>query len=577
MSSQTSPTVAWEIRDPFFWLGLLSTSVPLGTLASGSELRFLPLVSQLILVTAALRVLSQAPPAFESAGNRQAWQGLTLALRALWLESAWRLFPTGLLPATTWATTGRELLHAAFYGLVVFAVERRLAASKGSEGSALASDWAQRVVLMSVGLVAYFVVVPRLHSPPEPAAPVLFALCALYLVVRIAERVRHAAKRRQLEGSPVGPRLGFAFVALLVAELLEPAGEPVPMALADVGAHLFLVLTILVGRGRHHGCFLPEREGGKTTGWPPIGPGQITLLYAFALPLLHLGWEAGASRGWLLPGGAKALREAFLAVWLALVGALATFQHRRFHGQLLAIGRQRARAENALRKSQASLALMVERQRNQRAVQEAELNFATIFRASPRGLLICSFPDLEILDANDRFSRLCGQPVDELRGRHLLDLGLRPHSSQIQSLSQTQRLEGLEQNLRLPDGETIAVRTSLELLGTKSASAVLVVVRRAHDALAPTGRGAPEAVLRHPALALAACTHQGFVYLWTPGAETRFGVSAAEAVGQDVSRLVDRRTPEIAVRALIPGGPAEGRNHGFLLVARPDPAPRRQP
>lgn len=574
MSSPTSLSAG--PRDAHIWLAIVLAGIPLSTSLVGLSAHWIAISSQLALVTLALSRLAGLPPKFEPACNQHAWRDLTLGLRVLWLESAWLLTPTSLVDET-WIARAHEPLHTIFYLFLISAVERRATALPSGQLSEPAPSRMLRILFMVSGLFAYFIVLPRLTDPSVSSAPVLFVVASTFPIARISWILSRPARSQSVRGSPIHPLLGTALACLAVGELIGFWPTAVGSWTASASfVQLALVLLVVLARHRHRFQVFLEQNPSGLPAVPSIGPGQITLLCAFVLPLIHLGSEVGSAAGLVPPPCCKVSREIFLAIWLVLAGGLAIAQHRRFHRQLLTIGYQRIQAKNALRKSQASLALMVERQNNRRAVHEANLNFATIFRASPRGLSICSFPGLQILEANTRFADLCQQPLADLQGKTLEDIGLCPRRSDLQQLAQEHRLHGVECTLRLPSGDDLPVKAMFELLDLKLGSTVLVVAQSARSDAALDTCGNHTAIFDNPSAAVIGCTADGLVYYWSQGAERLFERPAVETLGLPVETFLGENAHHLLLRRVDPLSDGDHLG-GFVIFAIESGENRRSP
>jgi PAS domain S-box-containing protein len=89
------------------------------------------------------------------------------------------------------------------------------------------------------------------------------------------------------------------------------------------------------------------------------------------------------------------------------------------------------------------------RKRSEKALQESELRFATLFEKAAYAVTLSSLPDGVILNANDAFERIFGFSKVETIGRTALDLGINPDFEDRQRLYTDLQKYGYVRNLEL--------------------------------------------------------------------------------------------------------------------------------
>lgn len=117
----------------------------------------------------------------------------------------------------------------------------------------------------------------------------------------------------------------------------------------------------------------------------------------------------------------------------------------------------------------------------QKALQESEEKFATIFRTSPDPIAIANLSDGKIIEANQRQLEFLEYPRDEVIGYTTLDLGLWGNLSDREQFLQILQLEGRVSNLEVPIRvKSGAVKTALisaELCQIQDKTYLLVVTK----------------------------------------------------------------------------------------------------
>ncbi len=108
---------------------------------------------------------------------------------------------------------------------------------------------------------------------------------------------------------------------------------------------------------------------------------------------------------------------------------------------------------------------ITERKRVEKALQESELKFNTVFRFSPVSILLTSVPDGKIIDANELFLKYSGFKRNEVLGRTTIELGIYANDSDREKLlNDFQKkgfLNGYELDFRMKSGKILNCLVSI--------------------------------------------------------------------------------------------------------------------
>ncbi|MGH7544696.1 MAG: response regulator [Gemmatimonadota bacterium] len=176
-------------------------------------------------------------------------------------------------------------------------------------------------------------------------------------------------------------------------------------------------------------------------------------------------------REWLAREGITAFAGYPLIVRDRVVGVMAMYARHRLSefvlqtlatvGDAVAVGIERTRAEEALRRS--------------------EERFAKVFRASPIAIAIHTLDQGRFLDVNDAFLRLVGYAREEVVGRTAFDLKIWPDLEDRPDLLERVRsgqTKEVSSAIRVKDGSVRQTLTSLEWLELGGATCLLSMI---HD------------------------------------------------------------------------------------------------
>jgi len=172
------------------------------------------------------------------------------------------------------------------------------------------------------------------------------------------------------------------------------------------------------------------------------------------------------------------------------------------------------------------------------ARRESEARYQTLFEYAPNGILIAD-PESTYLDANASMCRMLGYTREELIGLHATDIVAEaeiPHIGLALSAIKTTSDYHREWRFRRKDGSMFEAEVFATVMPDGN---LLGMVRDI------TERKRIEAAAAHLAAivessddAVVGKDLQGIVTSWNAGAEKTFGYSAAEMVGQSMSRLM---------------------------------------
>lgn len=472
-------------------LALLSC-VPLvgpGSVHASSQLA--AYLTQILLVAWLVFALERKIHRLRPSRERAFWHEISLAfvctLASLAAEALFLTTSPSIAAAVLLAT-----LRNAPVVILIYAVE---AAPHREERTSLASRQDQLNRAAVLAFLCFFVAYFDLAVQQIADSAELLSDLALpgglytYLCVRLVWRVRDSTSPRWrslygIMGWAVSPIVLLFLLAmarrLLVAEVdgLEFGGrhDTTPLALSPLWLVSF-VLWVLVAESRY--LALPSPRPPRSI-LKPVTHGASSSFYilvaALALPCLHL---ALSNLGWLAEA-VQTSRLRIVTASLAVLGAIALGQHwiiRQSSNELLL---RRARAESALRKSEASVRLTMQRQSSAKELKVADERFAKFFRSSPSALLISTLEDGRIVEANPHFANLSGYGVDELQDETVHDLNLwhdpDGHLSMVNA-SQQGRLRNRILKLTCKDGALRTVELSGELLDVAGEPCLLAVLR----------------------------------------------------------------------------------------------------
>lgn len=376
--------------------------------------------------------------------------------------------------------------------ILIYAVE---AAPHREERTSLASRQDQLNRAAVLAFLCFFVAYFDLAAQQVADSAELLSDLALpgvlytYLCVRLIRRARdsNSPRWRRLYGlmawavGPVAALFLLAVAQRLVAVQVGGDGfvlrhDAPGLALSPLWL-LSWIAWVLAAESRY--LALPSPRPPRSV-LKPITHGTSSsffiLVAALALPCLHL---ALSNLGWLAEA-VQTSRLRIVTASLAALGAIALSQHwiiRQSSNELLL---RRARAESALRKSEASVRLTMHRQSSAKELKVADERFAKFFRSSPSALLISTLDSGRIVEANQHFAHLSGYAVDEMQGETVHDLNLwndpNGHHSMVNALQQG-KLRNRMLKLRCKDGTLSTVELSGELLDVADEPCLLAVLR----------------------------------------------------------------------------------------------------
>jgi len=413
------------------------------------------------------------------------WGDLAIAFGAWLGVDLLYLYPTGGGYRPGWVYLGAEVLFSVFYLALVLALERQPHRydrwrPAGLEGMLIRPTMA----VFIAGLAVYFLIVPVAIDPGSYVTflPSMFFYLTLdaFLVGKVLLLWRAAGDRRW--------RSLYALVAATImlasaSDLVECLdyllpGWTRPAETRPLWLAIYLPV-IFAARLRHRRFPEVEKRPPKprTAEEELATPSLTTLLLALSFPAIHLGAYAG---GWL-DELAEPARELVVMAELSALGTIALVQHRLFRQRAHQLEAQRTHAERALRKSESSVRLMLERRQNEELLHQAEERFAKIFRSAPAGLVITTVPEGRMLELNEHFQQLSGFDREELLGRTTREIRFWCRESDREEMMRRLREEGsvrdLVAQLRTRSGDRIEAMLSAEPLEIDGEACLLTVVR----------------------------------------------------------------------------------------------------
>jgi PAS domain-containing protein len=493
------------------------------------------------------------PPLFERSEETLFWRYFSLAF-GFWLLSR-TVEIIGSSPASIELNLLIESLLGGHYIYLVLALERKPhhpeRRREGLEGTLISPTAAVFVV----GLFLYFVLIPLslATSVTYEASFYFYFTLDGYLLLRLLylrSQARYHLRWRLLYSlMAAGTTLTLLGDFDSLHQNLNPGQPflpgPLPLILWILPFFPFLLLARL-----RHAQRLPKAQDFKITASPPHSTTSLrTLLAALAFPLIHI---LGDTSG-LLDPRSVALREGVVLIWLVLLGGLALGQHRLANRRAQDLAQRKALTAAALAKNQTSLHLLHERKQAEQQLHAVELRCATIFRASPSGLLICDLADGRIREVNQNFERISERPREALLQQTIPGLNLwaapTQHAQMVNRLEKNERIHNEIVELVLAPQKTCKILLSAEILQTEGLPAMLCVLRRI-----PSPTNSPNHWLSSTDLSIVGIDTEGLINVFSRGAERLYGVPAEQALG----RLAHQVSNEIGT---LDSTDQEPRNH----------------
>jgi len=480
--------------------------------------------------------------------ERRFWRDLTLAFLA-WAAAT----PLYFLPEiSTWLHIETSIAVNVFYTVYylgwVLAAERRPDQHYRFRPTELehAVVWPS-VTTFIVGLMAYFWLVPvvldrELFESWLPSMHLFLAL-DVYLSARFFYLHRQA---RTVRWRTIYALLAATTSAYLLSDLLELA-----MYAGWVGGDwgqgrdvVWLVpyaLFVVAVRLRHCSFGAESRAQDPPRGhWQSLpSPAGRTLIFALALPTFHFTASALEPESRSVVAQA---RELVVLIWMLLLGAIAYFQHRVLERRARELWLERLGVEKALRKTEDSMRLNLERSQAKEAIHASEEKFFKIFHSSPAAMGIATLEDGKIIDVNQGYERFTGYSRREVVGRTVakLDLWWEPSGREVmlRELRERGSIENLQMALRDKEGKRREVAFAVETVEIENRECLLSVLLAVNDPQALKERARRRAALLDRARG-AVWVHDksGRIRYWSPGAERLFGWPAEEVARRRLAEL----------------------------------------
>ncbi len=406
------------------------------------------------------------------------------------------------------------------------------------------------ISLFVLVLFGYFSILPTLFARGEYESFLpsmyLFLVLDAYLTARLltsAIRAR-SGRWRRLYGL-----LATAAAVTLAGDLFETLLFYLPQApewasAVDPWYSLPLVLLVVAARHRHR----PVSE--KGTGPHPAidhlsGSSRRTLIFALSIPLLHFFLY----RLELLEESSRGARELLVLGAVGGLGGLGLYQQLLLRSRLQVLSRERRKVERALRKSQASMRLILERQATEKALKTSQDRFVKAFRHSPYSIAITTLDGGRFLEVNESHERMTGYSRQEVLGRTSAELGMwhdpEQRARMRELLQRDGRLRNLRADIRVKSGDLRALLFSAEPIHIQGEDCWISVVREVVEAPPPgEGAGGPAAWLDLARCPMALLAPGDRVISWNAAAARLFGWPPEGSSGGSTPALPCGDAPE---------------------------------
>ncbi len=189
-----------------------------------------------------------------------------------------------------------------------------------------------------------------------------------------------------------------------------------------------------------------------------------------------------------------------------------------------------------------------ERRRIEKALQETEKKFFTVFQHSPVPMAIASIEDGRLFDVNEQYTRLMEFSQEELIGHTTVELNLwadpEERKKYIQSIERNRgKIQSYPVSVRTKSGNVIKVFFSADIIKINNAhyllsSAVDITDRLNAEEILKTQAHILDSMAEGVSLA----DEKGFITFTNPAYDTIFGYERGELLGQHVS-LLDTGSP----------------------------------
>lgn len=340
------------------------------------------------------------------------------------------------------------------------------------------------ILLLVVGLVFYFVVLPVLssHGGGETArTSQILAALGILLLLRIALLATGVQSARWLAVYGI---LGFLALSIILLHARQ-----LPMAVqrfGPAGARTVLLwlpallFAVLLARLRQQ-PFPADRRGDvdlvTRLSHHPAGLALRTMFVALAVPIVHFG----AYRFGFFDPAFESARESWVFFWVLGLSAVALFQNHQLSARLSSAFRERRRIENALANTERSLRLADARRKSEEAVWSKKEKYVKAFRYNPDAMLVSTVESGQLLEFNGRFLEILGYRREEVTGRSVFDIDLWADPGQrdemTRGLREAGQVRNMEFQIQTRDRQRRWVRTSAELMEVDGEPCLFAVAR----------------------------------------------------------------------------------------------------
>jgi PAS domain S-box-containing protein len=202
-----------------------------------------------------------------------------------------------------------------------------------------------------------------------------------------------------------------------------------------------------------------------------------------------------------------------------------------------------------------------DRKTAQTTLRTSEIHYRRLFEAAHDGVLLVDPDTRKIIDANPFMTKLLRYTRDQLIGKELYEIGLisdaRASQDMFAELKRTQQIRYEDLPLESQGGQRREVEVVANLYDEDGQSVIQCNVRditerkRAEEALARLA-----AIVESSEDAIVGKDLKGTITSWNSGAETMFGFSSEEIIGQSIMRIIppEQQSEEDEILARIARG-----------------------
>ncbi|HEX7654785.1 MAG TPA: PAS domain S-box protein, partial [Verrucomicrobiae bacterium] len=205
---------------------------------------------------------------------------------------------------------------------------------------------------------------------------------------------------------------------------------------------------------------------------------------------------------------------------------------------------QPVQEEGQLTRISGAIQDITDKVKTEQTLRESETRLATIFRASPVGIVITRYVDGRIMDANTAFAAIYGLQREEVIGQTSLDLGLWQQPEDREAMLTEIKAQGriIDREMRFRNPRTGApgvLLLSIETIQFAGEKCMLGLARDFTDRKKAEAHLAKlAAIIESSDDAIIGKTLTGIITSWNRGAERIFGYPATEVIGRSLTLLI---------------------------------------